>query len=188
MANLWVCSHRQILSNWSMTPTMEIRHITDSTLLMLGILFYQYLHVGGGSQRLLRPTVPYKLWDSAGHPASPHPTLGTGTPGSHCCFPPGSYLLKNPSPRLRYWVGVWHLLDIGRFGFFKMLMKPRGLSSHDLVNCILESEIWVQVGLSRITRSWNRFRLQLQHKLVYAWKRPQRNYVRRKLLRLLSKY
>lgn len=84
---------------------MDICCITASTLLMVGLLFYQYLHVGGSSQGLLRPPASYKLWDSAGHPASSHPTLDAGTLGSHCLFLPGSCLLKNPSPCLRYWIG-----------------------------------------------------------------------------------
>lgn len=37
MANLWLESYSEILSDW--TPAMEIQHITDSTLLVLGLLF-----------------------------------------------------------------------------------------------------------------------------------------------------
>lgn len=65
----------------------------------------------------------------------PFPCWVLGPPGTYCCFLPGRYLLKNPSPYLKYWVGVWHLLDIGSFilffFFFKMLLRPRVLSSHD---------------------------------------------------------
>lgn len=80
---------------------MEICCITTSnTADDSSAFFYLYLHVGGSSQGLLRPPASYKLWDSAGHPASSHPTLDAGTLGSHCLFLPGSCLLKNPTPCL----------------------------------------------------------------------------------------
>lgn len=119
----------------------------------------------------------------------PFPCWVLGPPGTYCCFLPGRYLLKNPSPYLKYWVGVWHLLDIGSFILFFFLRCSWGQEfwvPMILVSCILESLIWVQVELSHITRSGNRFSLQLPHELVYVWKRQQRSYVRRKLLRLLS--
>lgn len=145
-----------------------------STLLMLQVLLYPYLHVGGSSRCLLRPPASYQLWDSAGHLASSHPTVGGGTLGGHCFFLPGCCLLRNPTPCLR--VLVRHLTPLGHLKLFwvfcvccKMLMKPRSLNSHDVVNYILESEIWVKVESYHINGSGNRFWLQLQYELIYVW-------------------
>lgn len=92
----------------------------------------------------------------------PKGTIAVFCLGATCWKIPHLGSLSRGLPLLGHWK-VW--------GFFKMLVGPRGLSSHNLVNCILESEIWVKVELTHITRSGNRFRLQLQHGLVYLWKK-----------------
>lgn len=148
----------------------------QNTLLMLGLFFYQHLHAGGWSLRLLKPTAPKSTrtrLDTWPH-LTPHGVLGPRGSAAVFC------LLK--THHLCYMVGLWHLLGIGRCN-----RRPVSLSSHALIRCVTESERNIAlVELSCIARSGNRFRLQMPCELVYVWKRPQRNYIRRKLLRLLS--